>query len=174
MLDTAEGLEALARRVQVLEDKDAIRDVIHRYGYNADLGHFDDFVQTLTEDCVWDRSGGTRLPQGGVSRDVIVRGRDEAMASISGPHHQWMVGREQHLFADLIIEVDGDRATAVGHLAVPFKNEDQFMLLTCRVVRVRLVRTDGLWLISEIFFRGLGHPEAESVIGETGLLVHRR
>ncbi len=174
MLDKVDNLEALARRIQVLEDKEAIRDVIYRYGMTADLAHYDDFVDTLTEDCVWDRTGGTRLPDGGRSKDVICRGKGEAMESITGPAHAWLAGRVQHLFADLIIKVEGDAATAIGHLAVPrYNDEEGFGLMTCRTVRVRLVRSEGRWLIREIFFRGLGHPTADAVISETGLLAHR-
>jgi hypothetical protein len=160
----------LEQRLRVLEDKEAIRDVLVRFGYNADLGRFDDFVQTLTEDCVWDVSGGLKLPEGGVSDSLTSVGREQARETVTGPGHLAIVNREQHLMVDFIIEVDGDTASAIGQLAVTLLHQAGFGLVTCRMCRARLRRVEGRWLISEIYFRELGAPDCAEVIGAAGLL----
>ncbi|MEY2589244.1 MAG: hypothetical protein QOJ67_1228 [Acidimicrobiaceae bacterium] len=168
--EVASELEDLRQRLQVLEDKEAIRDVLVRFGYNADLGRFDDFLQTLTEDCVWDVSGGLQLPDGGVSAAVASVGHEQARATVTGPGHLAIVNQEQHLMVDFIIEVDGDIATAIGQLAVTLRHQAGFDLVTCRMCRARLRRVDGRWLIGEIFFRELGAPDCADVIDAAGLL----
>src|ERR1700722_20376258 len=126
-------LHELEHRIGILEDKEAIRDVLTRFGYNADLGRFDEFVLTLTEDCIWDVSGGLQLPDGGVSSSVTSVGREQARETVTGPGHIAIVNREQHLMVDFIIEVSGDTATAVGQLAVTLKHQAGFGLVTCRM-----------------------------------------
>ncbi|HMG42890.1 MAG TPA: nuclear transport factor 2 family protein [Acidimicrobiales bacterium] len=166
----AAELASLRRRLQVLEDKEQIRDVLVRFGYNADLGRFDDFLATLTDDCVWDVSGGLRLPEGGVSDGLVSVGHEQARRTVTGPGHLAIVNREQHLMVDFIVDVDGDDATAVGQLAVTFHGPAGFGLVTCRMCRTKLRRVDGRWLIREIVFRELGAPDCGEVIDAAGLL----
>jgi hypothetical protein len=168
--EVASELDELKRRVQLLEDKEAIRDVLVRFGYNADLARFDDFLQTLTEDCVWDVSGGLLLPDGGVSAPVASVGHEQARATVTGPGHLAIVNHEQHLMVDFLIEVDGDTATSIGQLAVTLHHQAGFDLVTCRMCRARLRRVEGRWLIQEIFFRELGAPDCAEVIDAAGLL----
>ena len=46
--------EKMKERLQVLGDKEEIRDLLCRYSYNADLGRDDGFVQLFTEDAIWE------------------------------------------------------------------------------------------------------------------------
>ena len=167
-------LEVLSRKVRELEDKEDIRDLLTRYGYNADLGRFDEFLGTLTDDCVWDLSGGLRLPDGGVEGSEVAIGHEEARRVVTGAGHAAIVRREQHLMVNFIIDVRGDEATAIGQLAVTTNTPIGFGLATCRMVRAKLIRSDRGWLIREIVFREIGAPDCEQVIAGTGLLdIHR-
>ena len=47
-------LKELKQRFQVLEDKEAIRDLLVQYSFNADLDRTDAFVDLWTEDGVFD------------------------------------------------------------------------------------------------------------------------
>ena len=50
----AQELEVLKKRLQALEDKEAIRDVLVRYYFNADLNRTDAFLDLWTEDAIKD------------------------------------------------------------------------------------------------------------------------
>jgi ketosteroid isomerase-like protein len=164
-------IEALREKIQLLEDKEAIREVVYRYGYTADLGRYDDFVHTLTEDCVW-RASGAVEPGTGRARMSVFNGRDEALSAVSGPGHTALVHSEQHLLTNLIIHVDGDTATAIGHLALTVTTRwaGAFGLGTCRMMSLAFRRVDGQWLISEIEFRETGGPYVTEMSNQSQLL----
>jgi hypothetical protein len=166
-----DDLDALRRRLRIMEDKEEIRDLLTRYGYTADLGLFDDFVETLTDDCLWE-AGSMAVPGAGAGAvDGVMRGKREAMSAVSGPQHASIVNREQHLMVNFIIQVDGDEAQAVGHLAVTLHYTGGFGLATCRLCQARFRRIDGQWLISQIRFYETGDTRARDMIVATGLLT---
>lgn len=167
------SVAAMAERLAILEDKDAIRELIYRYGYTADTAQYEDFVALLTEDCVWE-AVGVAIP--GVQESAsgaVMTGRAEAMAAVDGPGHAQLANREQHVMANFIIEVEGDTARAIGHLVLTVHHWGGFALGTCRLTRMAFRRENGQWLISEVSFRETGEPAGSAMIVATGLLPGR-
>src|SRR4051794_33079575 len=96
--------EDLARRVQVLEDIEAIRKLKARYADACDRQYDSDTLASLfTEDAVWD--GGTFGRYEG--REAI----RQFFAGVSSD-----IPFAMHYMINPIIEVDGDRATGLWHL----------------------------------------------------------
>jgi ketosteroid isomerase-like protein len=161
----------LRERLTLLEDKEAIRDLIYRYGYTADVERYDEFLDTLTDDVVWTASGSS-TPGLAPPPETSFRGKAEALAAVSGPGHAAIANREQHIMANFIISVDGDKAEAVGHLLLTIHHWGGFAVASCRYTQMKFARTGGRWRISELTFRETGHAESARFIVESGQLAH--
>ena len=93
----------------MLEDEKAIRDLISRYCFVVDRvpeRDADAFSAMFTEDGVWN----------GVSLGKRVEGRKQLRDFISEVYRSDAIYR--HLVANVIITVDGDRATAHSYVHV--------------------------------------------------------
>jgi hypothetical protein len=169
--DLTQDLTALKQKVQLLEDKEAIRDVISRYAFTADLGRYEDFVGNFTENGVWRVTG---FDVRGNELTGEFAGRDQLMATISSPGHAAMVNNEQHLLVNFLIDVNADSASAIGHLVQTLRWRGGFGLGTCRMVKVALDREDGEWRIVDIEFCEIGADKCQRVIADFELLSSRQ
>ncbi|KAI1811314.1 hypothetical protein GGS20DRAFT_563643 [Poronia punctata] len=93
----------LQRRLQRLEDKDAIASLMYRYGKMADSHRWEDYAACFAEDGVvrfddWD--------------DVV--GREKIAALIGGGLSNFQ--GLQHSFSNIQVDVDGDKATGTCYL----------------------------------------------------------
>jgi len=131
-----EQLAALAERVQLLEDREAIRDCINRYGFTADLGLVDEYADNFAPDGVYE----TELEGRG---DIV--GRDALRAFITAPGNPG----SQHLSIDMMIRVDGDTAWAEGYSVTTLRqSEDTFKIHLAGYNHWDFVRVDGGWKIA--------------------------
>jgi hypothetical protein len=97
-----ERLKQLSRRVEELEDKQALASLLNRYVRTVDSFDWEAWGECWTEDAVADFG-----PYGKVERrEAILKASREAQAIYQ---HR---GGMQHVLANLELEVDGD--TAVG------------------------------------------------------------
>jgi len=101
-------IEALAARLQTLEDREAIRDLIARYGPLADAGEADALASLWTEGGVYDVVGF-----------ATAKGHAKIAALIDGPAHRALLADGcAHLLGPVAIDLDGDEAVARGHSVV--------------------------------------------------------
>ena len=99
--ELAQELETLKGRLQMLEDKEAIRELLSRYSFNSDLNRIDNFLSLWTEDCTFSTNA-----VGGLD---VFKGKDEIRAHTLDPRWQSVVTLgAQHLLLDFIINIDGD------------------------------------------------------------------
>lgn len=151
----AQDLEALKQRLQVLEDKEAIRDVLTQYSLNADLDRTDTFLKLWTEDGTFDLG-----PQMG-----IWHGRDQIKQHVmNAPFHRSITTRSQHLMLDFEIDVDGDTATAAGYVLITVRWQAGWGIARCVIRTFRFRRVKGHWLIQESVSRETGDPECQKLI----------
>jgi hypothetical protein len=141
----ATDVAALMKRIQVLEDKEAIRDIIARYGYLFDVGRYNDWYELFAEDGVYK----TNPPFG--EKYQVVEGKENIKKAFTVQKHY---GAVQHLMLDIIVQVDGDKATGICYQTmVSGKDDNDTKLLKAGLRSWYLERIDGKWLIKEAVSR---------------------
>jgi len=115
----------------VLEDKDAICDILARSCFYSDTCQFEKNANLFTEDCEWD--GGAAGHQ---------KGRANVMAFFK-------LGAEpkfRHCVSNIQITIDGDEAHAISYLQVLSIREPVPVIIFSGIYLDHLVRRDGRWL----------------------------
>ena len=118
-----------------LEDKEEIRELLHRYCYGTDAGNVEEWVAGFTDDCVWD--GG---PFG------VCKGRDEMRAFYANGVEQARTMR--HLTLNTVIDLEGDRARAVSYVVLLQAAATGTNVMFTGFYDDSLVRLDGQWRIT--------------------------
>ena len=155
MTITTEQFEALARRVQRLEDERDIQRTLVRYGCAVDSGDGDATADLYTDDCVIELDfGGGRT----------FRGRDGAKALVDDETHQSLLPDCAHLIGPLSVEVEGDHAVATGYATVVRRTGDDFSIWREGCGRWELVRREGEWRISHRTSIAVGSAAAQSLL----------
>ena len=132
----AESLSQLAARIQRLEDVEAIRNLFTEYGRLADAKDWVGYSELFAE-------GGTFSSPHSVGTVVGSREIRERLGSAYGVDPEDAF----HLFDNIEIEVDGDRATAKSMWTYlrPGQNGEPPELLMFGQYQDVLIRTDAGW-----------------------------
>jgi len=151
-----EELNELKRKVQIIEDKEAIRDILIKLGFNGDLNRNDAYLKYWTDDCVF-----THLPEG------TYKGKDQIKKELLlSKQHQLLTNNSQHLFLNYKIDVNGDSATAVGYILVNARLYQSLGIARCGMRSFKFRRIKGQWLITESASVEIGNPECHKLIPE--------
>lgn len=132
---TADDIEHRLRR---LEDESAIQRLIMTYGPAADAGLATLAAGGWLEDGVYDWDADREPHQG--------RGTVEAMLQ-SDAHHDLIDAGVAHFGGPLLVEVDGDRATALNYSLIMRREEKRFFLWRVSAVRWDLERSGSSWRV---------------------------
>lgn len=155
-----ERLERLEARVQQLEDRLAIGDLIASYGPLVDAGDAAGAAALWAADGVYDVDTGR------------YDGPDGIAAMVESPGHQRLIGRGcAHLSSPPRIDVDADVAVAVCHSQLVLRREDGsgFDVLRATAHRWELVRTADGWRVSRRTARLLdGDGGARALLRQDG------
>jgi uncharacterized protein (TIGR02246 family) len=133
---SGDSLEARLRR---LEDKEEIRRLLLEYGRTIDQRDFEAFSRLFARDAEYVGGGGMGAIKGGAaiakSMEEIIR---QNPTGVRSPNF--------HLFANEMIQVDGDQATALskGIFVVPGDGNKPDMLMLATYSDV-LTRENGRW-----------------------------
>lgn len=138
-----EDLEMLKKRIQVLEDKDAIWGILSRYSLNVDLGRAEDFLGLFTDDCVFATDVAGKI--------TYRRGKKELGEMLAGGAPP----KGQHLQLDYNITVDGDNATAVGYQNLTSLRDNALSMNRAAFRTLKFRRISGTWLIQEVYTIGI-------------------
>lgn len=155
--ELATELTELKAKVQELQDKEEIRDVLTRYAFNADLNRTENYLRLYTEDgsFVTDGLGGM----------VVAKGKDNIKKEIlHSATHQSITNNSQHLQLDYLVTVDGDAASATGYHLITVKWVGGFGIFRCAFRTFRFQRVDRRWLINEVISVALGKPECQNLV----------
>jgi hypothetical protein len=129
---------ALVARLRALEDERAITRVILRYGPAADAGAVEAAAGLWLDDGVYDWNADA----------APLTGRDTIARMLEGRAHQQLIGGgAAHFAGPPLVEVDGDRATALNYTMVLRNDGDRFVLWRASAVRWDLERTADGWAI---------------------------
>ena len=106
----------MERRLQILEDKEAIRDLMMEYGKTLDARDFKSFSELFAEDGgEW--NGGMGIAKGPAAiRKLMEETIGNNTGGVRSPNF--------HIFNNEIITVSGDRATAVSKWTFVNQGED--------------------------------------------------
>jgi 3-phenylpropionate/cinnamic acid dioxygenase small subunit len=122
------------------EDREAIRELLHRYCYGTDTGDVESWVGVFTEDCLWD--GG---PFG------VCRGRSglRAMYQQGGDAAKAL----RHLTLNTLMEVEGNQARAVSYVLVLATADAGSSVFFSGFYQDELIRSGGRWWIAKRMLR---------------------
>jgi SnoaL-like domain len=134
MSDPAD-LEARLRR---LEDESAIQRVLMSYGPAADAGLSSFAAGLWLEDGEYDWDANGEPHRGSASVDSMLQ---------SQGHRRLMSEGVAHFGGPLLVEVDGDQATAVNYSLVMRREEQRFYLWRVSAVRWDLERSGSTWRV---------------------------
>ena len=123
--------------VSVLEEKDAIRELMARYCFHFDNGEFDAWLDLFTPDGVFDL--GSRGRFGG--RESLQK-FPKSLPLTNG------VPMMKHCVMNSIVSVDGNQATAQSYVVV-VRGGDQLVLSVAGRYADQLDKTDDGWRFRE-------------------------
>jgi uncharacterized protein (TIGR02246 family) len=135
---TAQAPAALAARIQVLEDRDAIRALLVSYASTLDARDFAAFEQLWARDAEFLGGAGNNAKGPAAIRDLL-RGLLTKNAA-AGP------GRDFHLVMNQTIDVTGDTATGYSRGTwVSTNAENRLQVTIVANYYDQFVREDGRW-----------------------------
>lgn len=137
-------------RLQRLEDAEAIRNLIARYGPLADAGDAAGVAALWTEDGEYDVGGFG-----------VARAREEIAALIDARFHRELMAQGcAHVLSAPVIALDGDRAVATNQSVVFRRAGASFEAWRAAANRWELVRTAPGWRVARRINRPLDGSEA--------------
>ena len=154
-MDVLQKIARLEARLQELEDREQIRNLIAGYGPAVDSG------ESALAATQWSEDG--RYDIGGMGVSV---GRDQIAALFDGEIHQGLIaGGAAHVLSPLHIEIHGEQALAVGYSCVFVWDTDGFRPDRVAANRWRLARRDRGWIVLERINRLLnGQADARELL----------
>ncbi len=121
----------------VLEDKDAIRELMAWYCFHFDNGEFDAWLNLFTEDGAFDLGTGGRFA-----------GRETLREFLQGVPLTNGLPMIRHCVMNSTINVDGERATAQSYVLVVHGGEQVGVGIAGRY-EDQLVKVGGVWRFRE-------------------------
>jgi len=144
-MTTDETISALLKRVQQLEDAQAIRELKASYGMGSDRAAAAEMTAKFAPDGILE-----------IERYGIARGKDEILQFYSGARFSWMC----HYMVPMSVEVAPDGRTASGQwrlweLASSFASTDSpaQAVWIAGLYHDDFVKIDGVWKFSHVRLR---------------------
>lgn len=119
----------------LLEEKDAIREVLAEYCFCLDAGRFDDMAALFTEDGVWRTDFGKGIGRAGIAEHA------RSLRRGSAPPR-----RGVHLTTNIVIRLDGDRAQVRSNWMVAQNGDAGPLVSSAGGYADEMVKQDGRWL----------------------------
>jgi hypothetical protein len=150
-------------RVAALEDELAVRDLLARYSFCADLRLADEWVDLWTADGVYDLGDANVSSYGG-----RWQGHESLRRLLTGAGMP-PAGRAQHYTnGPQVVRIHGDEAVVENYSLTLVQDDDgRVAPWATGFNRWTLVRAGGRWRIRERIRREVGSPGAEKVLGAT-------
>ena len=120
--------------MSVLEDKDAIREIMAAYCHALDACRFADVANLFADDGVWTTDYGEAKGRGAIEEML----RSVVPVKGEGP-------QRKHYIANIIIKVDGDSAESVSDYLVVRESGPDLIPVMGGTYKDKWVRRDGTW-----------------------------
>lgn len=131
-------IEELQARLRHLEDESAITRLIMSYGPAADAGLTSFAGDLWLEDGAYDWDANGTPHQGSAGVDAMLQGAG---------HQSLIAAGVAHFAGPLLIDLDGDSATAVNYSLIMRREGERFFLWRVSAVRWDLARLDAGWRV---------------------------
>ena|SRR5258708_4618431 len=135
----------IEQRLQELEDRIAIRDLIDQYTYCADTRNAQGQMAIFTEDTNFEVYMDEKLPE----PTQVVKGRKNLFPVFDDLNQYFST---MHLNGQSTLKLDGDKATGITYCrAYHLKIQEGMQKLMIAGIRYHdtMVKQDGVWLFSE-------------------------
>ena len=119
----------------LLEEKDAIRDVLAEYCFRIDMNRFADMAALFTEDGTWDTAFGKATGRADI--EALIR----RIAGPSAPR-----ARPIHAVSNVVIRVNGDRAEVQSNWVLVQNSDQGPKVGSGGGYADEMVKRDGRWL----------------------------
>ncbi len=150
-------VEALMKRVQLLEDQAELSQLVARYGPSVDSGSAEAAAELWTDDGVFDAVDAIRM-----------QGYDEIVAMVKSDGHQGLIRNGcGHVLTAPVVVIDGDEAEGRNYaLNIRWDaQQDRFWVARVSANSWRWVRTPSGWRTAERINANLdGTPEHRQVL----------
>ena len=147
-------LEALERRVGLLEDEVVIHRLINSWGPAVDTGNADAAAALFADDGILE------------SDLSYLIGPPAIAAMVLGEGHQSLIrGGSAHIPAFPIVQIEGDRASATGYTRVYRHADDGYEVWRLSANHWEFRRTDNGWRVTRRTNHVIdGGPEAPAIL----------
>ena len=150
-MTTVDELEAkiksLEARLTELEDERELRELLARYGYNADVRRDEAYVDLYTEDGVMNLGSGVRP---GIRRWEGRAGLTEFITDLTGHKHPDQYGKRMHVQGNNVVcHIKGDEAIVNSYSIVLLRKGDDVTLNSAGNNEWAMRKVNGKWLIKE-------------------------
>ena len=160
-------VEELERRIQQLEarmteaeDERAIRELLARYGYTADVKKDKEYIDLYTEDGVMNLGSGSRPGYEAIRRWEGKKGLWEFITDVQGHRHPAQYGNRMHAQGNNVVcHIDGDTAVVNSYSIVLLRSGDDVLLNSAGNNQWTMKKIDGKWHIKERRRRHIGGEE---------------
>jgi SnoaL-like domain len=125
-------------RIRRLEDESAIQRLVMSYGPAADAGDSSFAAGLWLQDGEYDWDANGEPHRGSEAVDSMLQ---------TDAHRQLMSEGVAHFGGPLLVEVDGDRATAVNYSLIMRRDRQRFYLWRVSAVRWDLERSGSTWRV---------------------------
>lgn len=154
-------IEALEAQVQQLLDANEIREVLSRYGYHADVGRDEEYLDLYIDDCAHDVGWPEEFDIPAYRGEHRWEGKAGLRELIEDPrgHANEFYGRRMHIQGlNPVVHIDGDRAIVNDYWLALRWHEGQIVVGSGGNDQWRLRKVDGEWRLEERRLRHIGHP----------------
>ena len=147
-------LVALERRVALLEDEVAIHRLINSWGPAVDTGNADAAAALFADEGILESDLSYLIGPAAIS------------AMVNGEGHQSLIrGGSAHIPAFPVVQIAGDRATAIGYTRVYRHTDEGYEVWRLSANRWEFVRTADDWRVTRRTNHVIdGGPEAPTIL----------
>ena len=132
------NVEELAVRLRRLEDESEITRLVMSYGPAADAGLTSFAGQLWCEDGIYDWDADAAPLHGSAGVDTMLR----------GDNHQGLIAHGvAHFAGPLLVDVEGDRGTALNYSLIMRREEERYYLWRVSAVRWDVERVEARWRV---------------------------
>lgn len=147
-----EVLDEVLERLRRLEDELAVHRLLAEYALAVDRGDREALEELLTDDAVYELD----------SLEIV--GREAISHAVFSGEHGAATPFAAHTVGPLVVQVDGDRATARGYSRLYLVQGDEFVLWRLSFNRWFCLRTEGRWRVTRRVTRLVGSAHAPDLL----------